>query len=173
MRPHSRQILTVEEIFGNNGWHCELIEGRDVLRASFDAHHTRVDMIVQAHTALNALTVVTESPMEIGEGHQRALFELLNRANKPLTLGSFEYDLDRSMLVFRITNLFEREKYDADIVASMVHCAIAELDRITPYAAIVKNTAADLLPDMDLERLLAREDVIPPVPEYEGEEEEF
>lgn len=173
MRPHSRQILTVEEIFGNNGWHCELIEGRDVLRAGFDAHHTRVDMIAQAHPALNALTIVTESPMPISESHHRAFFELLNRANKPLTLGSFEYDLDRAMLVFRITNLFEREKYDPDIVASMVHCAIAELDRITPYVAILKNTAADLLPDLDLERLLAREDVIPPVPEYEGEEEEF
>ena len=33
MRPHSRQILTVEETFGSNGWHCELVEGRDVLRA--------------------------------------------------------------------------------------------------------------------------------------------
>jgi len=77
------------------------------------------------------------------------------------------------MLVFRITNLFEREKYDPDIVASMVHCAIAELDRLTPYVSLVKNTAVDLLPDMDLERLLAREDVIPPVPEYDGEEEEY
>ena len=173
MRPHSRQILTVEEIFGNNGWHCELIEGRDVLRASFDAHHTRLDMVVQAHPQLNALTVVTESPMPLGTDHRSAGMDLLNRANKPLTLGSFEYDVDRSMLVFRITNLFEREKYDADIVASMVHCAIAELDRLIPYVAMVKNTAVDLLPDLDLERLLAREDVIPPVPEYEGEEEEY
>ena len=30
MRPHSRQILVVEETFGRNGWHCELVEGRDV-----------------------------------------------------------------------------------------------------------------------------------------------
>ncbi len=61
MRPHSRQILTVEETFGQNGWHCELIEGRDVLRAGFDAHHTRVDLTAQAHPQLNALSVVTES----------------------------------------------------------------------------------------------------------------
>ena len=54
----------------------------------------------------------------------------------------------------------------------MVHCAFAELDRITPYAAIVRNTQADLLDDLDLQRLLQREDVIPPVPEYRGEEEE-
>lgn len=172
MRPHSRQILTVEETFGQNGWHCELIEGRDVLRAGFDAHHTRVDLTAQAHPQLNALSVVTESPLSLDEAHVPLVLELLTRANKQLTLGGFEYDLDRGLLVFRITNLFERERYDADIVASMVHCAIAELDRITPYAAIVAGTAADLLSDLDLLRLLEREDVIPPVPEDVGEQEE-
>ena len=68
-----------------------------------------------------------------------------------------------------MTNLFERERYDSDIISSMVHCAIAELDRIVPYVAIVRSTAEDLLPDLDIRRLLMREDVIPPVP---GDEEE-
>ncbi|HSP43675.1 MAG TPA: YbjN domain-containing protein [Luteolibacter sp.] len=171
MRPHSRQILTVEEIFGRNGWHCELIEGRDVLRAGFEAHHTRVDLIAQAHPQLNALVIVSESPLELDDDHRPVVLELLARANKQLTLGGFEYDIDRAMLVFRITNLFEREVFDSDIVASMVHCAIAELDRMTPYAAIVRNTPPDLLDDMDLERLLMREDVIPPLPESAEEEE--
>lgn len=173
MRPHSRQILSVEEIFGSNGWHCELVEGRDVLRAGFEAHHTRVDMVVQAYPQLNALSIIGEVPRPAGPDHRPYLLELLARANKPLTLGGFEYDVDRSMLVFRITNLFEKEKFDRDIVASMVHCAIAETDRITPYAAMVCTTAADLLPDLDLERLLQREDVLPPVPGGEEEEEEY
>ena len=169
MRPHSRQILTVEETFGRNGWHCELVEGRDVLRAGFEAHHTRVDLIAQAFPELNALSIVSEVAMEMGQTHLRVALELLARANKPLTLGGFEYDLDRGMLVFRVTNLFERERYDSDIISSMVHCAIAELDRIVPYVAIVRSTAEDLLPDLDIKRLLMREDVIPPVP---GDEEE-
>lgn len=173
MRPHSRQILSVEETFGSNGWHCELVEGAEVLRSGFEGHHTRVDLIAQAHPQLNALTIVTETPMTLTETCQPYVLELLMRANKPLTLGSFEYDLDREVLVFRITNLFEREKYDADIIASMVHCAIAELDRLVPYVATVRQTAPDLLPDLDLARLLEREDLIPPVPEMEGEEEEY
>lgn len=171
MRPHSRQILSVEETFGANGWHCELVEGRDVLRAGFEAHHTRVDLVVQAYPQLNALAVVSESPMPVDEERMPVLLELLNRANKPLTLGGFEYDIDRGMLVFRVTNLFERERYDADIISSMVHCAIAELDRIVPYAAMVRDTPADLLPDLDVQRLLAREDLLPPVPGMEEEEE--
>jgi hypothetical protein len=68
-----------------------------------------------------------------------------------------------------VTNLFERERYDSDIISSMVHCAMAELDRIVPYVALVRSTAVDLLPDRDIRRLLMREDVIPPVP---GDEEE-
>lgn len=171
MRPHSRQILTVEECFGGNGWHCELVEGRDVLRAGFDAHHTRVALVAQAYPQLNALSVVTESPLTLDEDHLPAVLELLARANKQLTLGGFEYDLDREYLVFRITNLFERERFDGDIISSMVHCAIAELDRITPYASVVKSTAADLLADLDLGRLLMREDLIPPVPGDDEEEE--
>lgn len=170
MRPHSRQILSVEETFGKNGWISEMVEGRDVLRAGFEAHHTRVDLVVQAFPELNALSVVSESPMFVGEAQMPALLELLMRGNKQLTLGGFEYDIDREMLVFRVTNLFERERFDGDIVASMVHCAIAELDRIVPYASIVRGTGADLLGDLDLERLLEREDVLPPVP---GEEEEI
>jgi hypothetical protein len=169
MRPHSRQILSVEETFGRNGWHCELVEGREVLRAGFEAHHTRVDLIAQAYPQLNALSVVSESPMPLDDEHLPSVLALLARANKPLTLGGFEFDIDRGLLVFRITNLFERERYDSDIISSMVHCAIAELDRIVPYAAIVRDTPPDLLPDLDLERLLQREDVLPPVP---GEEEE-
>ena len=47
---------------------------------------------------------------------------------------------------------------------------IAELDRIIPYVATVRNTPEDLLEDLDLERLLQREDLIPPVPGYEEEE---
>ena len=173
MRPPSRQLLSVEETFGANGWHCELVEGREVLRSGFEGHHTRIDLIAQVHPQLNALTVVTETTMPLTQASRPAIFELLMHANKPLTLGSFEYDIDREMLVFRITNLFEREKYDADIIASMVHCAIAELDRLVPYVATVRQTAPDLLPDLDLERLLDREDLIPPVPEGELEEEEY
>ncbi len=169
MRPHSRQLLTVEETFGANGWHCELVEGRDVLRAGFEAHHTRVDLIAQAYPQLNALSVVGESPMAMDKEHMWVVLELFAHANKQLTLGSFEYDIDRAMLVFRVTNLFERERFDADIISSMVHCAIAELDRIIPYVAIVCNTPQDLLEDLDLQRLLMREDIIPPVP---GDEEE-
>lgn len=172
MRPHSRQILCVQETFGANGWHCELVEDRDVLRAGFEAHHTRVDLVAQAYPQLNALSVVSESPMPIEERRIPRLLELLTRANKQLTLGGFEYDLDRQHLVFRITNLFEKERFDGDIVCSMVHCAIAELDRITPYAAVVRDTRADLLGDLDLDRLLSRDDLIPPVPGDTGVEEE-
>ena len=170
MRPPSLQILSVESAFGNNGWHCELLEGRDVIRASFSAHHTRIQLHAQSYTPINALAVVGESPLPMGDDHVAPMLELLCRANKYLNLGSFEYDLDRQFLVFRITNLFEKERYDADIITSMVHCAIAELDHIMPYAMIVQRTPEDLLDDLDLERLLQREDLIPPVP---GDEDDL
>lgn len=173
----SLQFQSVVEAFGQNGWHHEVVDGREVVQTQFEAHHTRIHLHAQVFTHLNALSVVGETPLAVPPTHLAAVLEFFMRANKQLTLGAFEYDFERHQLVFRVTNLFEREKYDADIIASLVHCAIAELDRILPLTTILLNTAEDLLPDLSLETLLMREDLLPPVPTedegFSGEEEEL
>ncbi len=176
--PASLQLQSVAHAFGQQGWHCEPVEGREVLEAHFEAHHTHIQLHAQVFPQLNALSIVAECPLAPESSHLAAATELLMRANKQLTLGSFEFDFDRQQLVFRITNLFDRERFDADIVSSMVHCAIAELDRIVPLLGILLKTSADLLADLSLPLLLEREDLLPPIPEespheqLEGELEE-
>lgn len=170
-RPSSLQITIVQEIFGQNGWDCELIQGRDVLQTAFEAHHTHMQLHAQAFPPINALAIVSETPMPFdSDEHLFLLLELMQRANKKLTLGGFELDLDRAQLMFRITNIFDREKYDPQIVTSMVHFAIAELDRLTPYALTIVQTAEDLLDDISVERLLMREDLIPSIPGNQEDE---
>ena len=164
MRPISIQIQSVMDAFGQQGWQFEHLEGKDVIRTAFEAYHTQVQLHAQAFPQLNAVSVVGETLMELEVEQEPLVLELLARANKRITLGSLEYDLDRSQLMFRITNLFERDKFDADIISSMVHAAIAEVDRITPYVGVVQQTPEDLLDDLSVERLLLREDLIPPVP---------
>ncbi|HCQ39473.1 MAG: YbjN domain-containing protein [Roseibacillus sp.] len=163
--PPSLQLQSVAQAFGQQGWHCEPVEGREVLEAHFEAHHTHIQLHAQAFAQLNALSIVAECPLSSEPTHLAATLELMMRANKQLTLGSFEFDIDRQQLVFRITNLFDRERFDADIVSSMVHCAIAELDRIVPLLGVLMKTPADLLEDLSLPLLLEREDLLPPVPE--------
>ncbi|BDS06542.1 hypothetical protein NT6N_15820 [Oceaniferula spumae] len=170
MRPTSIQIQSVMDAFGKQSWQFEHLEGKDVIRTAFEAYHTQVHLHAQAFPQLNALSIVGETPLDLDDENEIVVLELLARANKKITLGSLEYDLDRAQLMFRITNLFERDKFDADIISSMVHAAIAEVDRITPYAAIVQQTPADLLDDLSVERLLMREDLIPPVPEDDANE---
>ena len=59
----------------------------------------------------------------------------------------------------------------------MVHTIIAELDRLAPLANVLLKTKADVLEDLSIEMLLLREDLLPPIPdedgEYDGEEEEL
>ncbi len=169
----SRQLNSVIEAFGQQGWHCEPVEGREVVTAAFEAHHTHVHVHAQAFPNMNALSIVAESPMEFDDERMPYVLELMMRANKQLTLGSFEYDLDRSLIVFRVTNLFDKELYDADIISSMTHCAIAEMDRIVPLVSVINRTGDDLLEDISIPLLLEREDLLPPVPEFDGEEEEL
>lgn len=168
----SRQLHSVADAFGQQGWHCEPVEGREVLTMAFEAHHTRVHLHAQAFPNLNALAIVAESPMVFDDLRQSYALELIMRANKQLTLGNFEYDLDRQLIIFRITNLFDKEVYDSDIISSMVHCAIAELDRIVPLASVINRTGDDLLDDLSIPLLLEREDLLPPMPDYDGSEEE-
>jgi len=164
MRPPSIQLNSVADAFNEHGWQHEIIEGQEVITTAFEAHHTRVQLFAQVFTQLNSLTIVGETSFETDEIRQPLLLELLHRANKQMNLGGLEYDLDRQRVVFRITNIFEREKYDKDIVSTMVHCSIAEVDRIIPFCSIVQQTAEDLLDDLSLERLLLRQDLLPPVP---------
>ena len=175
--PPSLQFNSIIEAFGRNGWHHDIIEGREVLQTQFEAHHTRIHVLAQAFTNLNAIAIVGETPISPSPDHVQAFLELLMRANKQLTIGGFEFDFDRNQLVFRITNLFEREKFDADIISSMVHSIIAELDRLVPLANVLLNTRPDLLPDLSVEMLLLREDLLPPIPDEDGnfdfEEEEL
>ncbi|MFT5882559.1 MAG: hypothetical protein ACI9FG_001063 [Crocinitomicaceae bacterium] len=164
MRPPSIQLNSVADAFNEHGWQHEIIEGQEVITTAFEAHHTRVQLFAQVFTQLNSLTIVGETSFEIDEVRQPLLLELLHRANKQMNLGGLEYDLDRQRVVFRITNIFEREKFDKDIVSTMVHCSIAEVDRIVPFCSIVQQTSEDLLDDLSLERLLLRQDLLPPVP---------
>ena len=101
------------DAFGKQGWQFEQLEGKDVIRAVFEAYHTSVHLHAQVFIQINALSIVGEAPMSVEEEHEPLILELLARANKKLTLGSLEYDLDREQLMFRITNLFERDKFDA------------------------------------------------------------
>ncbi len=166
--PPSLQLQSVAEAFGQHGWHCEPVEGREVLGAHFEAHHTHIQLHAQVFAQLNGLSIVAECPLAPRSSHLAKAMELLMRANKQLTLGSFEFDFDRQQLVFRITNLFERERFDADIVSSMVHCAIAEIDRLVPLLGLLIKTAPDLLADLSIPLLLEREDLLPPIPENGG-----
>lgn len=164
MRAPSLQTQSVADAFNEQGWHHEFVEGREVITTAFDAHHTRVQLFAQTFTQINSLTIVGETAMPVDEVKIPFILELLHRANKQMNLGGLEYDLDRQRVVFRITNIFEREKYDKDIISTMVHCTIAEVDRITPYCSVIQQTPEDLLADLSIERLLMRDDLIPPVP---------
>ncbi|WP_156346192.1 hypothetical protein [Verrucomicrobium spinosum] len=52
-----------------------------------------------------------------------------------------------------------------------MHNAIAEMDRMTPYLAELCKSTAAMLPLLDLQQLLRREDLLPVVPEDDEDEE--
>ena len=154
----------IQAAFEAKQWAFELVPEREVLQASFEAHHTRVMVHVQAFEPIGGVHVVATSPYTFESYHLLKLSELLMRASQALTVGNFEMVWDQRQVLFRATNLFDQKQpFPPAIVQSLVHAAVAEMDRITPLLAEVhKNDPASVLL-LDIPRLLQREDWLPPV----------
>lgn len=162
---HSELYSTVLAAFDSAGWAYAEIDGREVLRAGFEAHHTRVELHVQAFEQLSAVSVVSESSRQTTDPARRdRLAELAMRINETLTVGNFELSWDTGRLFFRATNLFPTPQGEPSIIQGLVHNTVGEMDRIAPLEAIIHDTDGPALAALDIPALLKREDLVPNVP---------
>lgn len=150
--------------FKNEGWAFEEVKGQTVIKAQFEAYHSKVPLHVQSFNEAQILNVVTTASVSAPHSHKSRAAELLMRVNKELNIGNFEMDWDNGQVMFRQAQVFSRNRYDESIIVSLVHNAIAEMDRITPYLSIVCKTAPTLLTMLNIPDLLLREDLLPPLP---------
>jgi hypothetical protein len=163
MSMNSPLFGTLQRAFAQRGWHCEPVAGREVVEAFFEAHHTRVRVHAQVFPDIRAVSVVGYATAEVPSARAGLIAEALMRLNQQLTLGNFEMDYDAGRVFFRVTNLFGSEAGDASIVASMVHAAVAEIDRLTPFLTLLLRMEASELARLNLRLFLQREDLLPPV----------
>ena len=161
---HSELYSTVLAAFSEAGWAFTEVTGREVIRAGFEAHHTRVDLHLQVFEALAAVSVVSESPRRSHDPlHRDRVAELAMRVNQTLTVGNFEMDWDGGQLVFRVTNLFPTPQGDLSIIQGLVHTTIGEMDRIAPLEAILLRAEGPALAALNIPALLGREDLLPEI----------
>lgn len=165
----SELFNTARSAFEEAGWNYHQIEGRDVLRAGFEAHHTRVELHLQVFDQIRAVTVVAESSRSTDDPLQRdRLGELAMRVNEQLTVGNFEVLWDVGKLVFRVTNLFPTSQGDATLIQGLVQNVVQEMDRIAPLDSIIHHATGPELAGLDLRVLLEREDLLPVGPDSES-----
>lgn len=152
----------VKSVFVAEGWDFHQIPGREVIQSGFEAHHTRVNLHVQAFPELNAISVVAESPLATHDPAQRErLAELVLRTNQGLTVGNFEMDWDSARVMFRVSNLFPQATADPEIVRGLVHTTILEMDRISPLVVLIMQATGPTLAGLDLRGLMNRLDLLP------------
>ncbi|MDF1853752.1 MAG: hypothetical protein P1U85_23175 [Verrucomicrobiales bacterium] len=165
----SELFSTAKTAFEDAGWNFQQVEGREVLRAGFEAHHTRVDLHLQVFPPIRAVTVVAESTRSTDDPLQRdRLSELAMRVNEQLTVGNFEILWDSGRLVFRVTNLFPTPQGDASLIQGLVQNVVQEMDRIAPLDAIIHLADGPELAGLDIGVLLEREDLLPVGPESDS-----
>ena len=160
----------IQKAFDASGWAFEVVSGREVIETSFDAHHTRIPVHVQCFEPIGCVHVVSTSSHVFQPYHRLKVAELLLRSSQIMTLGNFEYSWDQGQVLYRATNLFDMEQSFPDkVLQSMVHAAVAEMDRMTPQLAEIAKTTSVEVARIDVAHLMLREDWIPPVPEPEAE----
>ncbi len=166
-RPAADSILfsAVRETFTRMGWDARRVEGREVLEADFEVYHTRTRIHAQAFAPLHAVSVVGTLGHRVPDSRSGVVSEMLMRTNKELTIGNFELDHDTGTVIFRTTNIFPPENVDGNIIASLVHATLAEVDRLTPFLTLVLRMNAAELGALNLKTFLMREDLLPPVPD--------
>jgi hypothetical protein len=163
--PNSELFSTILAAFRSAGWNYAEVEGREVIRAGFEAHHTRVELHVQAFEGLATVSVVAESPEMTEDPTKRErLVELAMRVNQTLTVGNFELNWDDGRMYFRCANLFPDPLGNAEIIQGMVHNTVGEMDRMAPLVAILHRTEGPDLAGLSIEALLEQDDLIPEVP---------
>lgn len=149
---------TVKGVFSGENWAFSEVPGREVVNAGFEAHHSRVELHVQAFPELSAVSVVSESTFENGSDPARRerTAELLMRINESLTVGNFEMIWDTGSVLFRATNLFSGDAGDPAIIRGLIHNTILEMDRITPLLSAIDRAEGSDLAGLDISEMIGR-----------------
>lgn len=148
--------------FKSRGWAYREVPDMEVIESSFEAYHGKVPIHVQSFGGMHIVSVVATSTITVPASHKARAAELLMRANKHLNIGAFEMEWDSGLVMFRQANVFPKHRYDEDLLAGLVHNVIAEMDRMTPYLGELCRATPAMLPLLDLQQLLHREDLLPP-----------
>jgi hypothetical protein len=162
-------LQTIQSAFRRMGWEFRSVENQSVIEADFEVHHTKVRIHAQAYEPLNAVSVVATASQKVPDSRQGLIAEMIMRVNHELTVGAFELDYDTGLVMFRATNIFPPHRIDERIIASLVHSALAETDRLTPFLTLVLRMSTEELGKLNLKLFLQREDLLPPVPEHPSE----
>lgn len=161
----SALLSTTISAFRAQGWAFRPVTGVEVIESDFEAHHAKVPLHVQAHDEAGVVSVVARASLPVPSSHRLAVCELLMRTNKELNVGNFEIDWDDGTVMFRVTNIFQPGQAEPRVIAGLVHTAVAEMDRLTPFLGEVCRTPKGELLLLDIPRLMRRTELLPPVPE--------
>ncbi len=161
---NSSLYSSIKNAFEKADWAFAEVAGQEVIRAGFEAHHTRVDLHVQAFEKLSTVSVVSESSNKTSDPAKRErLAELTMRVNQTLTVGNFEMDWEAGRLMFRLSNIFSTPEGDLSIIQGLIHNTVGEMDRIAPLEGMIFQSDGPALAALNLKALMQRDDLLPPV----------
>ncbi len=150
--------------FKTQGWAYQEVQGLEVVESVFEAHHAKIPVHVQVFGEAGIASTVATASQPVPASHRLPVCELLMRTNKELNLGNFELEWDEGRVMFRVSTVFPPHRHDERVLASLVHTAVAEMDRLTPFLGEVCRVPKGELPLLRVADLLRREDLLPPPP---------
>lgn len=155
--------------FRDQGWAFRSVSGVEVIESEFEAHHAKVPLHVQVYPDAGVVCVVARLSLPVPRSHRLTACELMMRTNKELNVGNFEVDWDDGTVMFRVTNIFTVDQADPRVIAGLVHTAVAEVDRLTPFMGEICRTPKGELLLLNIAKLMQRTELLPPPSELLGQ----
>lgn len=122
-------------------------EENNVIETSIQTDITKIHLHLQAFEDIHAVNLISENIVTYKPDRFDLIFELLMRANQTITFGSYESDPDQFIIYFKQSNIFPILEVTEifsdkirDIISSLVHSNICEMERITPIIKIINDT---------------------------------
>jgi hypothetical protein len=144
------------------GWECREVPGQEVVECWFETHHTHTLVFVQSLADAGIITIVGNASVQVPGSHRYCVAEMLMRMNSGLNMGNLELEWDSGQVMFRVGMMVRKDrKADPRQVASLVHMATGEIDRLTPFLSELCGVSELELPLYSITDLMGRTDLLP------------
>ncbi len=113
----------------NRGWHYEKYDEDLVIKCGVQGDDLPIDLVISVEADIELIMLMSRLPVVISEERRLDAAIAVNYVNAKLVDGSFDFNLEDGVIVFRMTSSFIESEIGSELFDYMIWMAINAVDR--------------------------------------------